>query len=189
MSESHRFRPLLIGVVVAVVIVAVIGAIYLLPAPKPEPNCNPAPPNNLQSDGVVVLVSCHTAVDLIPHSYTGYQVVRVTDGEFVEGQYAGNLSSDSSFHLFIVNQTDFANLPSAPTSFPSSYFWSATTDTDGNFSIQVPGSPNLYYVVLENIGSGPISITWTETLVVYYVPPHSNPIGGSGGVIGTPGET
>lgn len=118
-------------------------------------------------------------VGLAAHSYVGYQVVRVTDGEFVEGQFAGNLSVDSSFHLFIVNQSGFADLPASPTAFPTRYFWSAEPVTAGNFSVQVPGSPNLYYVVLENIGTEPISITWSETLVVYYVPGHSNPIGGT----------
>jgi hypothetical protein len=57
-----------------------------------------------------------------------------------------------------------------PTAPPASFFWSSGPVSNCNVSVPVPGSPAQYYFVVENTGSQNLSIDWTQSLLLYYIP-------------------
>lgn len=174
MSVRPRARRVLeIGAVVAIVLV-IAGAIYLAEHPAPAPSCIPPAPTGLTGDPYYVIAGCGTPVGVDAHSFVSYQVPRLSDGETVLGAYAATPAPDAPAWVYVLNSTEFSALPPAPSAAPPKSFWAASSGADGNFSVQVPGSPAQFYVVLENVGNTTFSVRWTESLVMYYVTPQGS---------------
>lgn len=170
MPKIKAGRILLIGSLVAVV--AIVLVVLLLTSAKTSgsASCDPNPPPipNVQ---MLVLAACHATAELPAHSYTTYAIPEVSDGITVAGQYTVSSAANGSFHVYLLNSSELGGLPHSPTNPPPKSYWNSTADPVGNFSIRVPGSPTQFFLVLENIGAGSISVTWTQALVIYYPPP------------------
>jgi len=168
---ARQGRRRLLGLVGAVCVVAAIVSLLVLAWPNggAPANCAPPKPQGLVGAESYVLAPCHSSVELAPRSYASYQVVRLSDGETVAGQFAASSAPNITVNPYVLNSSQFGDLPTAPSTPPPSYFWGSGPVTDLNLSVQVPGSPAQFFVVIENLGPDPITITWTEELVIYYV--------------------
>lgn len=153
-----------------IVVVVVASVILLYPSQGATgTNCSIAPEYPVPGGQWYVLAPCHSTAELAPHTYyPPYQVVRLSDGEMVYGQFTAN----ASIGAYLLNSTQVQALsadphPSAP---PPAYFWTCGTVPLCNLTVRVLGSPGQYYVVLENLNAYAASAEWTKTLAIYYAP-------------------
>jgi len=154
-----------IGAVIVVGAVAVFAIVPRLLA-NSSSNCNPPVPPGWSDGQTFVLASCGTALSLPADSYTSYQAVRLSDGEILLGQYTAN----ATVGAYLLNSSEFSKLLTAPhpTAPPPASFWTCGEVTVCAVQADVPPSPALYILVLENLNSASVSVVWTHTLLIYY---------------------
>ena len=170
MAAVLRRRIVVLGVAIAVVAaVVVVSIMVLMPSPSTS-SCIPGPPPALSHDQRFVVTTCDSTVALKPHSFTSYTLVRFSDQMTALGQYSATTPVNSSFGAFLLNSTEFGELLAnpSPTHLPTDYFWSSGPGPVCNLSVEIPGSPAQYYLVIDNAGSTEVSIEWTLSLVIYY---------------------
>ncbi|HTT44514.1 MAG TPA: hypothetical protein VMH38_00660 [Thermoplasmata archaeon] len=170
MAAVHRRRRVALGVAIAVV-ASVVAVFLVLLTPSHSPSsCIPGPPQSLSHDQRFVVTTCDSTVALKPHSFTSYTMVRFSDQMTALGQYSATTPVNISFGAFLLNSTEFSELLAnpSPTHLPTDYFWSSGPGPVCNLSVEIPGSPAQYYLVIENAGSTEVSIEWTLSLVIYY---------------------
>jgi len=170
MVARHRMGLLAVVIAIAVLASLVTGLLVLRPSSAPGSNCTPDPPIGLKGASSAVMAPCETTLTLEPHSFTSYTAVRLSDHESFVGQYTVNTSTQGSIEAYLLNSSEMGGLLSNPhpTAPPSSYFWSSGPAVVCNLSVSVPGSPNQYFLVLENLSTVGVSFEWTRTLVLYY---------------------
>jgi len=174
MSRRPSMQYLIVVGAALAVLVVVGASFYFLGRPSSSSDCNPPAPAGLSGTPDYVLAPCRTTVEVSSHSFVSYQVVRITDGETVEGEYAATHAPSSPVWVYVLNSTEFSALPAAISAPPSNFYWAAPAGSVGNFSVQVPGSPAQFYVVLVDVGDNGFSVQWRESLVIYYVLPQGS---------------
>ena len=155
---------------------AVVAILALAPWPVPSGSgatCTPTPARGFSSSYTFTMAACGSVVPLSAHSVRPYEITRVSDTERVEGQYVGNLSGYGSFDAYLLNSTEYSRLMNNPPTAPlpsSGYFYHCGTVPECNLSVLIPGSPITYFIFLVNYGNLSVTIEWTQTLTLFYVP-------------------
>ncbi len=160
----RRWRVLGLVAVVAVVLLALLWGLGLLG--KPAAGSCPPPPVPSGSGSVITLVPCNTAVTVGPGAPVIYAAGRWSDHEAFYGAFRSNVTVGA----YVVNASQLRALGNSPDSPPSAYFWTCGTVTHCSIGIFVPGSPQSFYLVLQDLHPHPATVTWTEDLVVYAAP-------------------
>lgn len=165
-------RPRLWMVLVAAALLgAPVGALFLWEAHgPPAATCStPPPPAGEPSSQSWVIQACGSHTPLGPHAYAGFALARFSDAETVLGRFTATVPVGA----YLLNSTEFLALPSNVTAPPPAYFWSSGTTKDANLTIKVPGSPAQHFLLVENVQNVSVSVTWSQTLLMYYVPTSS----------------
>lgn len=173
LSGRRRRFVLPVLLAAAIVIVLFVSAAFLLRG-SPSSSCAPSSPRGYDNPQTFTLAGCDSVVTLSGHSVKSYQIARLSDNERVEGQYTNNLSTYGSFDAYLLNSSELGALgtspqPTAPLP-DGSYFYHCGEAPQCNYSVNIPGSPITYFVVLVNYGNLSVSTEWTQTLMVFYVP-------------------
>ena len=169
-SRRPRSRRLSLGVgigvaaVIVVVLVAVAANLWIHPTSR----CNPVIPAPWNSGSSAVLATCGTRFDIPTDSFQAYNAGRFSDAEVLLGQYSANGSIGS----YLLNGSEYTALLANPhpTSPPTGWFWSCGVGTGCKVQADVPPSASEYFLVLENFNGGVVSVVWSESLVVAWVP-------------------
>lgn len=172
--RSRRIRGRRLAVLAAASAVAsaallAVGLVLLRPPTAPVAGCLPTTPSPVAGGQWYTLAPCGSRADIGPDSYyPAYQIVRLSDGETVYGEFQAN----QSIGAYMINASEVSQLegdphPAGP---PASYFWTCGIVTSCNLSVKVPGSPGQYYILLENLGPAPVSVEWATSLAIYYEP-------------------
>lgn len=152
------------GLVLSVAGLLALTAYAFLLALHASPCSTPAPPSGGSTLSEDVLVDCGTALLLSAHTWTSYQVPRLSDGESL----AGEISANSSVSVFLLNTSQLRSLGPYPSAPPSGSFWACTNATDCNVSVRVPGSPGQYYLVVVDLQGQAEKLEWTRGLAMFY---------------------
>lgn len=166
-SRSRRLRLALgVGVAVAVVIVVVVIAPNLWL--RSSPRCNPVIPAPWNSGGSAVLVPCGTRLTIPPDSFQAYSAERFSDAELLVGQF----SATGPVGSYLLNDTEFTSLEANPhpTVPPTGWFWSCGEGSGCAVQAKVPPSASEYFLVLENFNGTNVSVVWSLSLLVAWIP-------------------
>lgn len=170
--ERTRLRAALPGLAIAAVVFAVFVVTTLLFVPSlwfgsSSGPCNPPVPSYFTDQ--LVLVRCGTTDPIGPDHYWVLGLPRESDDQTLFGHFSGT----TVLSAYLLNGSQVLELLANPhpTAPPPASFWNCTTgELSCAVSTQIPPSPGQYSIALENLGSANASATWTESLLIAYVP-------------------
>ncbi|HXY47767.1 MAG TPA: hypothetical protein VEK13_07745 [Thermoplasmata archaeon] len=172
LPRRSRPRRLRLGIGVGIAVAVGIVLLTVVVAPnlwfRSSGRCNPTIPSPWNSGGSDVLVSCGTRFVLSPESFQAYSAERFSDAELLVGEYSANGSIGS----YLLNDTEFTSLLAAPhpTAPPAGWFWSCGEGTGCSVQAKVPPSASEYFLVLENFNGANVSVVWSQSLLVAWIP-------------------